>query len=364
MHIGKLKDKDNILNLDPLGNNFETFYHTPLPTGLKEDAILTFMTNFTIPDPMKDKPLLLFIPTTAYPIEIKVNKYLVFAGGIMTSKTNLGKYFGGREFISPKILNFTGTTLLTIQIVPRRIRIELPKIFFGGYQDISSKTVWYSIVHYCLFFGFSLLSFFFFIMFVLLWMVSKFKNYSQLYFAITCFFFGGGYLFMIFSNASMEGLLLYKLSRFCYTASSISIFFFILDFIGLKKITKKLSFNIIGLCIIFVFIFLFFSLDSKYEVKQLFKITSRFLIGPILFISPILLFWESIRKKRIEALIIFIAFTITDIAAVRDLIYDQNFKDAEIWWLPIGYIILAWYWNKKTYSKPLQNKKKKWKVST
>ena len=59
-----------------------------------------------------------------------------------------------------------------------------------------------------------------------------------------------------------------------------------------------------------------------------------------MFISPILLFWESIRKKRIEALIIFIAFTITDIAAVRDLIYDQNFKDAEIWWLPIGYMVL------------------------
>ena len=147
MHIGNLKDKDAILDMDPLGNNFETFYHTPLPTGLKEDTILTFMTNFTIPDSMKDKPLLLFIPTTAYPIEIKVNKYLVFAGGIMTSKTNLGKYFGEREFISPKILNFKGTNLLTIQIVPRRIRIELPKIFFGGYQDISSKTVWYSIVY-------------------------------------------------------------------------------------------------------------------------------------------------------------------------------------------------------------------------
>jgi CheY-like chemotaxis protein len=340
MHIGDLKDKDNILSLDPYGKNFKTFYPGLLPDGLKEDALLTFITDFTIPDPLKSKPLLLFIPTTAYPIEIKVNGYLVFASGIMNSKTALDKYFGEREFISPKILNFSGPNRLTLQIVPRQIRIELPKIFFGEYKDISLKTVWYNIGHYCLIFGFCLLSYFFFIMFVMLWVGTGFKKSSQLYFAITCLFLGCGYLYMLFSNASMGGLMLWRLSRFCFTVSIFPLFFFILDFIGANKITKSLSANITGVFLILIFAFLFFSQDSKYEVKQLFRITARFIIGPGLLIIPILLLWEFIQKKRSQALIIFIAFSITAVTAVRDLIYSQNFKDAEIWWLPFGYMAL------------------------
>jgi len=134
--------------------------------------------------------------------------------------------------------------------------------------------------------------------------------------------------------------MLWRLSRFCFTVSIFPLFFFILDFIGANKITKSLSANITGVFLILIFAFLFFSQDSKYEVKQLFRITARFIIGPGLLIIPILLLWEFIQKKRSQALIIFIAFSITAVTAVRDLIYSQNFKDAEIWWLPFGYMAL------------------------
>ncbi|MBU1342706.1 MAG: response regulator, partial [Proteobacteria bacterium] len=238
------------------------------------------------------------------------------------------------------ILNFNGPNRLTLQVVPRKLRIELPKIFFGEYKDISSKTVWYTIVHYCLVFGFCLLSFFFFIMFTMLWMGTGFKNYSQIYFAVTCLFLGGGFLHMVFLNASIEGVMLWRISRFCFTSSVVALLFFILDFIGANKITKKLSFNLLGLAFILLFAFLFILQDSKHEIKQLFKITSRFVIGPALFILPLILLWEFIRKKRIEALIIFITFSFTAVTAVRDLMYTGTFQDPEMYWLPIGYMAL------------------------
>ncbi|MCP3874525.1 MAG: response regulator [Desulfobacteraceae bacterium] len=340
MHIGNFKTKEVALNLDPNSNHFTSFVRSKLPDILKEDTILTFMTDFSIPDSMKDQHLLLFVPTTPYPIEIKVNGHLVFASGIMESKTILDKYFGEREFISSKILNLKGLNRLTIQIVPRKIRTELPKIFFSEYKDISLKTVRYNIVHYCLVFGFTLLSIFFFFMFLMLWAGTNFKNHSQLYFALTCLFLSGGYVQMLFSNASINGLIFWQISRFSFSSSIIAIIFYILDFIGLKKITKTASFNLLGLIIICTFAYLFSIQENKYEVKQLFKLTSRFIIGPGLFIIPAILLWESIRKKRIEAFIIFIAFSVTASTAVRDLIYNQNFKDTEIWLLPIGYMVL------------------------
>lgn len=340
MHIGTLKDKDKILNLDPSGKNFIPFHNTPLPKGLDEDAMLTFVTDFFIPDSMLNKPILLFIPATPYPIEINLNGYLVFAGGDMDSKTNLDKYFGEREFISPNNLNFPGPNRLSLQIVPRKMRIELPKIFFGLYKDVSSKTVFYTIVHYSLIFGFCLLSFFFFIMFSMLWMGTGFNNNSQLYFAVTCLFLGGGFSHMVFLNASIDGVMFWRISRFCFTASIVSLLFFILDFIDAKKVTKQPSFNFIGVGILIILAVLFSLQDSKHEVKQLFKITSQFMIGPGLFILPTLLFWEFIKKKRIEALIIAIAFSITSLTAVRDLSYTKNFLDPEIYWLPFGYMAL------------------------
>ncbi len=340
MHEGSLQTKNDALKLDPQSDQFVTFIPSKLPDILKEDTVLTFAADFVIPDALKNKPLLLFVPTTAYPIEIKVNGYLIFASGIMESKTILDKYFGEREFISPKILNVDSPNRLTLQIVPRQLRTELPKIFFGEYKDISAKTVRYSILHYCLIFGFTLLSFFFFFMFVMLWGGTDFKDHSQIYFALTCLFLGGGYLQMLFDNASVNGLIFWQISRFSFSCSIFAIFYYLIDFIGLKQFTKRLSFNLLGLCIVLIFAYLFSIQDSKYEVKQVFKIISRFIIGPGLFIIPGILLWESIRKKRIEAFIIFIAFSITAATAIRDLIYNQSFKDPEIWYLPFGYMAL------------------------
>ena len=340
MHIGSLKDKNADLTFSQDQGDFQIYHNSPLPEGLEEDSVLTFTTDFLIPGALKKERLLLFIPATSYPVEIKINGNLVFMSSIMTANNHLGKYFGEREFISPRILNLDGPNRLTIRIIPRKLRTELPKIFMGEFKDVTSQTVFYSIVHYCLFFGFSLLSFFFFFMFVLLWMASGFKKYSQFYFALTCFFFGCGYLFMIVSNASTDGLMLQRLAWFSFTASIVSILFFVLDFIGQKKITQSLFFNFIGAGLIAFFAFLFFSRDSSYETKVIFSYTSRFVIGPGLFIIPVLLVLEFIRKKRIEALIIFFAFSITAITAVRDLIYNQKFQDPEIWWLPVGYMAL------------------------
>ncbi len=340
MHKGTISQKEEALELDPNSKFFSQFSQTRLPEDLKEDTLLTFVTDFVIPDPLKNKPLLLFIPTTSYPIEIKVNGYLVFASGVMNSKTKLDKYYGEREFISPKILNSNGQNRLTLQVVPRQLRTELPKIFFGKFQDVTSKTVRYSLFHYSLMVGFTLLSIFFFFMFIMLWGGTDFKDHSQIYFAFTCLFLGGGYFNVLFSNAVIDPLILWKISRISFTLSIFAISFYILDFIGLKGVTKRRSFNLFGLIIILFFTYLFSIQDSKFEVQQLFKITSRFIIGPGLFIIPVILLWESIRKKRVEAFIIFIAFSITAGTAVRDLIYNQSFKNPEIWWLPVGYMIL------------------------
>jgi CheY-like chemotaxis protein/signal transduction histidine kinase len=337
LHIGELDQKDNVI---PLDQELSPYHHTPLPEGLQEDALLTFMTDFSIPGELKNQPLLLFIPTIPYPMEIKINGFLVFASGVMTSPKRLDKYFGEREFISPKILDYENQNRLTIQIVPRRLRIQLPQFFLGGFKDVSSRTIWYSLGHYSLIFGFCLLSFFFCITFTLLWAGTGLKNQSQVYFAITCFFLGSGYLHMFFSTPAMDGVFLWQLSRFSLSAAIISIFFFILDFIGAKSITRKISYNLLGFLLITFLAIMFFSQNNKYEIEKLFTITSRWIIGPGLLVIPVLVVADFFKKKRIESIIVAVSFMATAVAAIRDLHYSQNFKDVDIWYLPIGYMVL------------------------
>ncbi|MBU4129343.1 MAG: response regulator [Proteobacteria bacterium] len=314
--------------------------NTPLPANLPEDALLTFTADFSIPGTLKDQPLLLFVPTTHYPMEIRVNNSLVFASGVMTSSTRLDKFFGEREFISPEILDYENKNQLSIQIVPRRLRIQLPHLFFGEFKDVSSRTVWYNIGHYCLIFGFSMLSFFFCLMFTMLWAGTGFKNQSQVYFALTCFFLGAGYVHMFFSTPAMDGLFLWQFSRFSFTAAIITIFFFVLDFIGTKSITRKIFYNLTAFLVIGLLAGLFFSQNSKYEIEEVFIITSRWIIGPGLIIIPVLVVGDFFRKKRIESIIVAISFLATAVAAIRDLHFSQNFRDADIWCLPIGYMVL------------------------
>lgn len=340
MHIGEFNKRDIAQTLDPRSDAFETFIRGPLPADLKFDAVITFMADFILPDRLKNRPLLLFVPTAAYPMEIRVNGHLVFTSGVMGDFNRDGKYFGEREFIPSAILKPHGENRLIVQIVPRKMRSEMPRLMFGEYVDITGKTVQYNIYHYCLLFGFSLLSFFFFFMFVLLWTVGGFKNFSQFYFAITCLFFGGGYLFMIVSNASVEGILLWKLSRFCFTSSVVAISLFIFDFLEARKITLKSVINLAGLGLVVLFAILFFSQETKFEVKQMFTYTSRFIIGPALVIIPILLIIDYLKRRRIECMIVLVAFCITAVTATRDLIYNQQFYDMDIWWLPFGYMAL------------------------
>ncbi len=340
MQIGTLEEKNAAFLLSPDHDDFQPYHGSALPPDLENNAILTFMTDFILPDSLKKEPLLLFIPETPYPVEIKINGNLVFISGTMTANNNLGKYFAERAFIPPGILNMNGLNQLSIKVVPRKLRNELPKIFFGDSSDVTSRTIVYNIVHYCLIFGFSLLSFFFFFMFSLLWLASGSKNYSYLYFAVTCLFLGSGYLSRIVSNTSMDGLMLWRIAWFSFTASIVSVFFFVLDFIGQKKISRGLFPASVGVGIILLFAFLFFSQDSNNDIRMMFKYTSRFVIAPGLFIIPFFLIWEYVRKKRIEALIIFFSFSITAITAFRDLIYNQRFQDPEIWWLPVGYMAL------------------------
>lgn len=341
LHIGTLEEKDAVLSLHPQDAQFIDFDRKqPLPPDLEPDALLTFTTDFFLPDTMKGKPLLLFIPTTAYPIEIKINNYLVFASGIMNSELAPDKYFGEREFISPKILNYDGPNRLTIQAVPRNIRVLLPKIHFGEHRAISFQTVQYNLANHCQVAGFIMLSLFFFLMFFMLWLSSRFENFSHFYFAMTCLFLAGGYVHMAVANASVQSLFLWKLSRFCFSISIITLLFYVLNFMDIRRLTKNIPFNLAGISFIVLIAILFFNQNSKHEVEELFKLTSALFPIPGIIGVIILLIWETFRKKRLEAFIILITFIICAAAAQRDLLLAQSLKNAEFLLLPLGYLVL------------------------
>ncbi|MBU2429561.1 MAG: hypothetical protein KKH99_02615, partial [Proteobacteria bacterium] len=341
MHIGTLSDRENTLKKDPFGNDFIAFNSsTPLPDNLDFNAVLTFITDFTLPESMAKKPLLLFIPTTAYSMEIRINNFLVYACGFLETDYLLEKFFGEREFISPKILNPNGSNRLTIQVRPLKNTVMLPEIFFGEHKETAYKTLWHNLRNHCLFAAFFLLSFFFFIMFFMLWIGSGFKNNGQLYFALTCLFLGGGYFYMIIANASISGPWTWKLSAFSFTVSIITIFFYVLFFIDAKKITQSTYWNIFALIVILTIGILFFIQNNQYEVKILYRFLSRLITTPGLIIIPILLLLDFIRKKKPETLIILICFFIAVTSAIHDLILHEKSYNAEYLWLPIGYMSL------------------------
>ena len=63
-------------------------------------------------------------------------------------------------------------------------------------------------------------------------------------------------------------------------------------------------------------------------LKPLFALTSVWLIGPGLFIIPIIMLLDLWRKKRRESLIILLAFLVTAVTAIRDLHYDRIYTPA------------------------------------
>ncbi len=338
--ITTIENKDTALPIDFNPSEAKQYRSGTLPENLDENAALIFVTDFIIPESLQDPPLLLFITSTSYPMEIRVNGYLVFAGGDMTSATRLDKFYGEREFISPKILNYNGPNRLTIHIVPRQLKNALPEIFFGSFEDITSKTVWYTIGQHSLPFGFSLLSFFFCFTFAILWAGNGFKNLSQFYFSLTCCFLGLAYWNMFFTTPSVNGLFLFQLSRFSFTASLITVLFFILDFIRAKTLTRTPLLNLFGLAALIVIGILFFNQPSKSEVKELFGVFSKWIIGPGLFIIPLIMLWDYLRTRRRESILILIAFSVTAVAALRDLKYAQEFVSADVWSLPLGYMAM------------------------
>jgi len=339
LHIGKIQDRSDILKLDPFGKGFKSFSDNRLPKGLKKDQLLTFVTEFNIPSNLKNKPFFLFVPETLYSLEIRINSHIVFASGTMDLDSIIDRYAGERQLISPTILNFQGKNQLTVQMIPGKIRIGPPEIFMGSYHDVSFRTAWYTVAHYCITFGFSFVSIFLFVMFLMFWIGTGFKNHSHIYFSITCLFLGIGYVQIIGSYLSFNSLFLWKISRFSFTASIISIFFVILTFTKNKEWIKKTSVLLAGLSILVIIAVVFLIQDTKYDIQQIFIITSRFVIGPGLFLIPALLARELIRQKTIETFIVLFSFSVVSIAAIRDMVYNQNFQSAEIWLLPFAFFI-------------------------
>ncbi|WDP85975.1 MAG: hypothetical protein HUN05_13220 [Desulfobacter sp.] len=74
---------------------------------------------------------------------------------------------------------------------------------------------------------------------------------------------------------------------------------------------------------------LFFTRESIYEVKALFFIISKWFLGPVMIIIPLILIVDFFKSKRKESFIILVSFSITAITAFRDLRFDQNFIEAE-----------------------------------
>lgn len=338
MHIGELTDKESAARLDPDDPSLLEYRMSALPEGLSNSALITFIAIFNVPEQLKQEPLLLFVRSTSYPIEIKINNILVFDSGNMTSEAMMDRFFAEKEFIPHDILYQDRPNKLTVQISPKKNRNALPVLFMGGYLDVASHMAWYNVKSYAMVSGFTMLSLFFFFIYFMLWIGSGYGNRGQLYFALTCLLLSGGYLYMVLNSAVTNGLHLWRLSRLCFTASSIVVVLFVLDFIGLKQITSNRWVNLSIFIVILMIGVLFFSQGSKYEVKQIFSITSRYLAGPIIILIPILLLVEFFRKKRIEFLIICISFAMTAFTALRDLSYIVTHIDPDVYWLPFGYI--------------------------
>ncbi|MDD9305113.1 MAG: hypothetical protein HUK40_23360 [Desulfobacter sp.] len=100
--VSSLDQQEMTMDLDLNSPGVQKYVSGPLPQGLDNDACLFFFWDFDIPDFFKNTPLLLFVPATPYPLEIRVNGYLVFSSGVMNSNTRLDKYYGG--FCCKKLL--------------------------------------------------------------------------------------------------------------------------------------------------------------------------------------------------------------------------------------------------------------------
>ncbi|WDP92986.1 MAG: response regulator [Desulfobacter sp.] len=311
-----------------------------LPPGLDKDAQLTFSADFYIPKDLRNRPLLLFIPALPYPMTIHINGSLVFIGGTPASRTRLDKYYGEREFIAPEVLNTDGPNRLTVMIVPRQMRLALPDIFFGGYEDVSSTAVWYNIGKYNLIFGFSMLSLFLSIAFALFWAGTGLKNMNQIYFSLTCFMLCTAYLHLCFANPAMDGLFFWQLSRFSFSASIITVFFFVMDFIGARRLTHSRPANLAGTGLLILMALLFFTRETKHEIHLAFSLTSAWLIGPGLVTVLLILLWDMIRTRRKASVIMVVSFSLTALAAFRDLAFERSFTQADVWVLPIGYMAM------------------------
>lgn len=340
MHTGQIKDKKHILNLSPETQGFHAYTDSRLPDNFDENTIFTFVSDFTIPEKLQNSLLHLFIPETQNPIEIYINDHLIFSHGTMKSGVIVDKYIGERELIPPKILNYSGTNRLTIQIVPQKKNLSFPHIVIGTNDMITLKTTKYNIVHHHLIFAFSLLNFFLFIMFSLFWACTEFKNFAHIYFAMACLFLSGGYAHFTGPLFDTSGLHLWQLSRFCFTAAFLCSFYFILAFIKAKKFIKNRFFNLFGVLILIFLGILFFNQTGKYELNQLFKRIFLFGITPVLVVILGMVLKDYLKHKKAESLILFISFAMTAIAAIRDLFYTQNFLEANEWWFPLGFMIL------------------------
>ncbi|MCG8618251.1 MAG: hypothetical protein MI802_18710, partial [Desulfobacterales bacterium] len=358
MHIGRIADRDKVLAMNPEDEVFTT-YHAPsipdpvrhsniftafpnqaLPGGLPEYALITLMGRFVVPENMKEQPLFLYVPSVPYPLEVRINGELVFMAGQMGNPNRPGQFNSEKQFIPVSLLETDGANRFTVQITPGGINYGLPRFFFGAFEDVSAKSLWYNFVNQHYIFGFCLISLVFFISGMALWLASGRKNRLPFYFSALCLFLGMGYAMMVFDNASLDTLILWQASRFGYTASIVATLWFTVAFINARFLLKQKWFDAAAVFFWLVFALAFFSRGSKYEISSLFNVISMVLIGPCLVGVPVLLFLYGIRRRQLQDLIILAGFIVMGITAGRDIYFLSPGRSTEVWLLPFGYLYL------------------------
>ncbi|MBN1697594.1 MAG: hypothetical protein JW881_08785 [Spirochaetales bacterium] len=304
-----------------------------------ERYMYTFRTRFYVDERLRNVHLSLYMGMTGYPRAIYLNGRKIQTYGRYRDVYNTHAFLSHNIYLSEDILRY-GNEIneLAIQAYPEKDNLPLEDLTIGSYYKNEGEVFLRNFIGVSMMQVACITSFVIFLYMLFLFITMNFRDFSILYFGLTCLCYGLSYVNMAFLSDAVSQVPLEITSRAMFPWTGLFIIFFILEFTGIAYKNRILK---IGLALPALILSVLPLFQTRLEgVAGIFLYTMGFLLVCVVF-SIIVILISIIKKKNKKSIVILISFCFVLVTAYSDIyhVFQQIFPYAYI--MAFGFFALV-----------------------
>ncbi len=285
------------------------------------------------------KPLIsLYLGAMDYPYRVYINARLIHQAGRFENHYNSTIYRSFDVLIPLEFLYTDGTpNEIIIEALPIYEHLALGTVIVGGYSDVSHAVFWRNFFNVNMVQGFSILSFAIMVYMLFLIFMQSRRDITYVFFILACAAFICSFVPITFHFNSTNEILLEKVSRIGMPLGCMILLLYIVNLFDLlqNKLYYILFILFLGLIVGVI------SLQgTKQDIRFYFELVMTYIAFPSLFISILILGYQSIRKRKPKVITMLISFTIMVLFSFLDFYTLEHNHIPYCWLSPYSFMLI------------------------